>query len=61
MRKLLTTLLPYRNSLKQSDLYKNNLLPILLLLTTHLLPCSYKSFLFAHLINKASKMYNICL
>ena len=35
MRKLLTTLLPTPNSLKQSNLYKNNLLPFLLPLTTY--------------------------
>ena len=34
MKILLTTLLPYRNSLKQSNLDKNNLLPYLLPLTT---------------------------
>ena len=67
MKKLLTTLLPTLNSLKQSNLDKNNLLP----LTTHLLPL-YKSFLysvfnvsmlllFAHLINKVTKMYIVCI
>ena len=34
MRKLLTTLLPYRNSLIHSNLRKNNLLPSYYSLTT---------------------------
>ena len=52
MKNLLTTLLLIAKSLIHSDLHKNNLLPsyyFLLPLTT----------LFAHLINKASKMYKI--
>ena len=43
MRILLTTLLPYRNYLKHSNLRKNNLLPFLLLPTTL---CDIRVFIY---------------
>ena len=57
MRKLLTTLLPYRNSLKHSDLSKNNLLPYLLPLTTSYYLCEHKSFLYIMFMQIVVFMY----
>ena len=68
---LLTTLLLTLNSLKHSNLHKKYLLPILLPLTTSYYLCIRVFYIvtsiyqcycyFAHLINKASKMYKFSI